>query len=532
MAISMDHDRWQRIAMTSMIPKSRVGATAATQPESPAGESLATNRDENATYSAVQLTLLVLLFSAGAVAESIRLNSVAADVWMHLRTGVWILQQHSIPRTGLFSQSPNLAWTDLHWMYDAFLASAYTFLGLRAIPFVSMLVKMLLAVCTYRLARSGKAPFWVSIIVASLAVLIMDRCSVLSSISAIFLAIELCMIASFRKDANWRRFWPFIVVIALWSNIDSGFIFGVLCVVLFAGVNVLETFGQLVADARVRTGIPVIKPLALAAAAAAATLVSPYFFGVWTEGWVELYGKTAIKHFVEMQPMAFRTPMDFVALLFVMGSMTVLGLRRRCDLFQLSAIGIAMAAAFRFPRDFWLPVLCCVAALADALGTQGQSATKSPDTPLMSRHYILSAAIAGVVLVLAMLRVPSDLKSLAKQAEANLPIAACDAIRSGHFPQPIFQSYEWGGFVAWYLPDQPVVIDSRVGLYGAERNKKFFDVVEGKARVEGYDDFANANTVLLVKDSALGKALLDLPQLSGQFRVVYQDDLAIVFVRN
>ena len=134
--------------------------------------------------------------------------------------------------------------------------------------------------------------------------------------------------------------------------------------------------------------------------------------------------------------------------------------------------------------------------------------------------------------MLAMLRVPSDLKSLAKQAEANLPIAACDAIRSGHFPQPIFQSYEWGGFVAWYLPDQPVVIDSRVGLYGAERNKKFFDVVEGKARVEGYDDFANANTVLLVKDSALGKALLDLPQLSGQFRVVYQDDLAIVFVRN
>ena len=515
-----------------MIPKSRVGATAATQASSSASDSLAAKREENATYLAVRVTLLVLLFSTGAIVESIRLSSVASDVWMHLRAGVWILQEHSIPRTGLFSQSPELAWTDLHWMYEAFLGTAYKLLGLRAIPFVSMLVKMVLAVFTFRLARSGKAPFSAAIIITGLAVLIMDRCLVLSSISAIFFAAELCMIARFRKEASWRRLWPFIPLFALWSNIDSGFIFGVFCVVIFAGTNVLETLGQLVADVRVQTGMPASKALALAATAAAATLVSPYLFGVWTEGWVELYGKTAIKHFTEMQPMAFRTPMDFVALLFVMGSLTVLGLRRRCYLFQLSAIAIAMAAAFRFPRDFWLPVLCCVAALADALGGQEENAAKSGGTPFISKCCILPATIAGVVLVLAMLRVPTDLKSLAKQAGANLPIAACDAIRSGHLPPPIFQSYEWGGFLAWYLPEQPVVIDSRAGLYGVERNKKFFDVVEGKARIEKDDDFAKANTVLLVKDSALGKALVDLPQLSGQFRVVYQDELAIVFVRN
>lgn len=514
-----------------MIPKSRVGATDATRPSSSVSDSLATNHEENA-HSVVQLTLLVFLFASGAVAESIRLHSVGADVWMHLRTGVWILQQHSIPRTGLFSQSPESPWIDLRWMYDAFLASAYTLLGLRAIPFVSMLVKMLLAVCTFRLARCGKAPFSASILIAGLAVLIMDRCSDLSSVSAIFFAIELWMIARFRKEASWRKAWPFIPLFVLWSNVESGFIFGVFCLALFAGINALETLGQLMAGARVRTGMPAIKPLALAAAAAAATLVSPYLFGTWTEGWVELYGKTAIKHFVEMQPMAFRTPMDFVALLFVMSSMTVLGLRRRCDLFQLSAIGIAMAMAFRFPRDFWLPVLCCVAALADALGVQEQTATNSPSTPLFSRRCVLSTAIAGVVLVLATLTVPSDLKSLVRQANARMPISACDAIHSGHLPPPIFQSYEWGGFLAWYLPEQPVVIDSRVGLYGVERDKKFFDVVEGKTRIEENDDFSKANTVVLVKDTALAKALVNIPQLSGQFRVVYQDDLAIVFVRN
>jgi len=53
--------------------------------------------------SAFRLILLTLLFSTAAVYEALHLSALfSTDVWWHLRTGLWILQYHAIPRTGLF----------------------------------------------------------------------------------------------------------------------------------------------------------------------------------------------------------------------------------------------------------------------------------------------------------------------------------------------------------------------------------------------------------------------------------------------
>src|ERR1700739_305305 len=44
---------------------------------------------------------LVLLSSGAAVYESIRLSSLtSSDVWIHLRTGTWMLEKPAIPRSG------------------------------------------------------------------------------------------------------------------------------------------------------------------------------------------------------------------------------------------------------------------------------------------------------------------------------------------------------------------------------------------------------------------------------------------------
>src|ERR1700751_44100 len=62
---------------------------------------------------------LVLLFSGAAVYESIRLSSLtSSDVWIHLRTGTWMLENHAITRSGVFSQYSNLSWTDATWGFD------------------------------------------------------------------------------------------------------------------------------------------------------------------------------------------------------------------------------------------------------------------------------------------------------------------------------------------------------------------------------------------------------------------------------
>jgi len=56
-------------------------------------------------------------------------------------------------------------------------------------------------------------------------------------------------------------------------------------------------------------------------------------------------------------------------------------------------------------------------------------------------------------------------------------------------------------------------------------------VTGGTDRLETDPDFARARTILLERNAGMTRALTALPVLREQFRVVYEDDLATVLVR-
>jgi hypothetical protein len=107
----------------------------------------------------------------------------------------------------------------------------------------------------------------------------------------------------------------------------------------------------------------------------------------------------------------------------------------------------------------------------------------------------------------------------------------CNFIRDNQLPGPLFNTYAWGGFLIWYLPEYPVSIDGRLSLYGNEANEGYFNLVAGTERFEKTPSFVRARTLLLEQNSGVAKALTTLPALRQQFQVAYQDDLAVVLVR-
>jgi len=152
---------------------------------------------------------------------------------------------------------------------------------------------------------------------------------------------------------------------------------------------------------------------------------------------------------------------------------------------------------------------------------------KTTDRSLFAISVAAGIAV-GVVLVVFALRVPHGRDALLAKAGVSYPVGAADYIRDHRLPQPLFNAYEWGGFLTWYLPEYPVAIDSRSDLYGGDTIAEYSKVMNAAVPYTEYPALANAQTIVLPKKMNMAAALASVPR----FQVAYSDDVSVVLTRS
>lgn len=476
---------------------------------------------------------LLLLLSAAPVWAAFHITAFYnGDIWWHLRTGLWILQNHGFPRAGLFSQYADRPWVDSSWGFDVLLAGVYKVLGLRAVPVLLMVFKLALAAVTFMLARGWRGGFWFGVLLSAVAQYVMvDLLPRPILFSMLFFGVELFLLLQSRRCHDLRPLYWLPVLFFLWADLDGQFLSGL----LLLGLYVAATIAEFLLHSSGVTFFPapshwLAKVSAISGLSVAATLLTPYSLQLFPSAFQTAYGKVLFEDFQEMEALAFRRPQDFVLMLLVMAAFLALGRQRSRDLFKLGVLAIFVMLAFRVQRDVWCVVFPAIAIIADALADAQHELEPSENSPEWKWETPLVAALVFIVLLAATLRIPNN-ETLMTQASRVLPVKACDFIRANQLPGPLFNAYSWGGFLIWYLPEYPVAIDGRLNLYGDEINDRYFKVTEGTQRLETDPSFTGARTILLEPNSGLLKALTTLPALREQFRVVYQDNVATVLVR-
>jgi len=482
---------------------------------------------------ALRVIVLLALFSAAAVYESLHLSSFnAPELWVHLRTGNWILENQTVPRAGLFSQYSNAPWKDASWGFDLLLGVAYKLFGLRTIPIVLLVFKAALAVVMFLLARSAGVGFWTAVASSAVAQVLISGLQPLPYVfSVLMFAMELQWLLWSRHSGSVRRLWWLPPLFVFWANVHSQFVAGLLLLVLFLAALLIEQWLRILGVSWLS---PRIRPLPLRRVAPIcgltilATLVTPYGWRMFANPFEALYSEVGFKFFAEMSALNFRTMQEYVLLLLVMATFLALGRGRSLELFEVLTLLATAAIGFRIQRDSWMVVLAAILVLGFVFAG---SRAEDPSRHRKIRAWELGA-VAGltfVTLLGAAVRLP-DQNSLMGKISQNYPVKACDFMKSRQLPAPLFHAYSWGSFLTWYAPQYPVVIDSRVDLYGDKILGEYFDVIGGKERLDAHPMVADAGTLLLEKDSAMAKALINLPGLKSQYQLVYSDGIARVFV--
>jgi len=111
-------------------------------------------------------------------------------------------------------------------------------------------------------------------------------------------------------------------------------------------------------------------------------------------------------------------------------------------------------------------------------------------------------------------------------AEA-IPVDAIEFLNKARPAGPIFNSYNWGGYLIWELAQYPVFVDGRTDLYDDIFLREYLSTVFGQDGWEQTLDRYGINLVLIESQSLMGRLLTE----RTAWELIYQDEMATIFVR-
>jgi hypothetical protein len=438
------------------------------------------------------------------------------DLWWHLAQG----RENAAGRivhTNLFSYTyPDYRQHYDSWLFDLSFYLAWQRLGgvgvqLLQATFVALTLIVLFAACRAR------APAWSAAAVLAIGVFLIEPRAIPRPHLVSFFALAVCtlLIETAVARRSVRSLWLAVLVIAVWSNFHVECVFGVVLLGVFAAAEWMWP--------RRLTRDEAGKALLIVAAAAFATLLNPYGWGLWRY----LYENLSVQSVVaiaELLPPPLRPYRAFYVYLALAGLLLAVD-RRAVSLSEVLIFAVFGSFGLMHLRE--TPLVLCVTAPALAFRLAGLTARG-----IDYRAILVTAMCAG----LALSRIPPPVLIRAIQAGSAAveppQFFSRDAIdfamRSG-LSGPVFTSVNLGGYVAWKMyPAARVYQDTRFQAYPPEHFRSTIAASESQSewdRAVAGADWAVVSVPRPNQLSGVGRFPV------SDWRSVYQDDAVEIVVR-
>ena len=457
------------------------------------------------------------------------------DTGWHIRTGQYILQNHSVPTHDLFSFSrPTAPWFAWEWLTDVIYALAFQAGGLKAIVLLAGVMASLLAMVVLRYALwRGSNP-----LLAAFATLLAVGASSMHFLARphlfTLLLLPLCIwLLQFDRIRNSPWVWTLIPVTAIWTNLHGGFIVFLACL----GLLVLaKAFEAALGRSRWRE---VRRYSALLLGCSLASLLNPYGLQLHLHIFEYLRADWIQDIVQEFQAPTFRSEgqLQFEALL--LAGLIAVGFLIRRQLFA-EALWVVFLAHASLISVRHAPLYATVAApliaceLSDWWRAEAARRKKSSVlrilyqlgqdlAPGFRRTSVWPAMLVLALVVLdAPLQWPRDFPNEIFPVEMVRQHARL--IASGHLLTPD----QWGDYIIYHFyPGQKVYVDGRSDFYGEKFAQEYLHLLQGANDWQAIVDRNGFNVALLPMNWPLVSMLKSDPS----WQVVQQDTKVILLER-
>lgn len=444
------------------------------------------------------------------------------DIWWHMRTGEWIVQHHQVPRVDVFSSvSAGRPWVAYSWTFEVLAYELARNWDLTGIVAYEMVMWVIIAVSLLHLLRGILPRFWECAGLALVGGFCLERQTGPRPgvFTILFFLWELDILLRARRSGNKRLLLLVPVVIWMWANVHLQFAYGLVLLGVFCVEPVMDRLFRIRDLAEKK--IPAFWMWGALAVSFAVTFANAYGLGeykLWTD--VVRYARV-YRYINEMRPMDFTLPVHYVVTILIVTGAIAVGRHRPVRPLWVLLMLWAALSSIRTERDIWLGTIVAVAAIAVALAERERAADQIP-----SRVWLAAAAGVLLVLTVALKTGPSNRQILASLS-SEMPVGAVAFIHEHHLQGPLFNDYDWGGYLIYALPEIPVSIDGRMNAHSPQQVERSLATWNLWTEWETNPQLQQAKLVVAQHQYALTRVLAKDPH----FRVLFDDGVGVVFQR-
>jgi hypothetical protein len=474
---------------------------------------------ETSRPAALRALLLVLLYSL-PILVTIR-PVIDPDIWWHLREGQWIVEHRTVPVTDPFSSyGTGKPWIAYSWLFEVLVYGLHRSFGLLGLVLYTASLAVLITRALHGLMQRLQPDPAIACILTASGILAMVPVLVHPRpwlLTILFFIVELYLIAMSRRGGGK---WPLLflpAVFVLWANINIQFVYGLFVLGVAAIEPLIERDGG--EDRRTRQA-RFGRMVALLLVCSLATLVNPYGLRVYLPVFDAIRLTQPFLYLQELAAPRFRSIFDWIMLAVTLGGVFVLGRQKNIQPFPALLLASGAFLSFRAARDVWFVVVAALMMLATYRSGDGRVVRR------LSGPWLLGVAAAVATVAVA----DGSLKASRERIEAvvaeTFPAAAAATVEQRGYSGPIYNDYDWGGYLIWRLPGLMVSMDGRNPLHGDARILRSVATWDGR---EGWDSDAE----LLGAGIVIGKrksALVSLLRRDTRFDLVHEDGVAVVFI--
>ena len=447
----------------------------------------------------------------------------SADMWWHLSTGRYILQNHAVPHTEPFSATiAGKPWTVHEWLSGVVFYFAYSMIGSAGLLLLTAFVLALAFWFAY--ARSG-GPLLARILALALGVWAASPIfSVRPQVfSYLFASAFLFVLSRYFQNGSYRLLILLPLLTILWANFHGGYVLGLTLIVLFTAGAVADWLaGQ--ADAAT-TKRRVVSLLGACVACLMVVIINPNGFALYKYPVVTLRAWAASADIMEWRSPDFHLSIFRPLAVLMLLTVAVLALSpKRPRPSQILLFIVFTYAALFSMRNLPFFVLVAFPLLAEYAFLP---AWRFPAWRFGLQQALQAAAVLLAAAVCANVA-SSHIGAELDREQSRFPARAASFLDAQKLPAPLFNSYDFGGYLIWRLyPRYRVYIDGRSDLYGITFFDNFIQVYEVNVDPRPVLARDGIRTVLVEPHSNLAGFLRTQPE----WKRMYEDPVAVIFSR-